>query len=169
MKAGEYPQGNQKMANQLSGMWDKALEEKACQMWNDGGLTASQIANALTAETGRTYTKNSIIGKMHRMQAAGRAESRKSPIKRAEPRPRADRRIPIPAPRRAIVCDDSLPLGSVTILQLRRHHCRFPLGDPRDDMRYCGAQAMDERPYCQKHHEICYRPLENKTPSRRLA
>jgi GcrA cell cycle regulator len=181
------------MPNQRSGMWDKALEDKACRMWNDEGLSASRIARMLTVETGRNYTKNSIIGKMHRLQKAGRAESRKSPIKKAKkeclkecfkPVSRRDiktlsekrdcpRLSPIvhnfkPIPRPVVVCDEPRPDGSVTILELRRHHCRWPMGEPSFEMRYCGAQAMEDRPYCAAHHRIAYRPRENKTPSRRL-
>lgn len=50
----------------------------------------------------------------------------------------------------------------VTMAELQPHHCRFPLGDPRQsDFRYCGHYKVDGRPYCQPHCDAAF--VEPKT------
>ena len=41
--------------------------------------------------------------------------------------------------------------GSVTLLDLENHHCRFPYRDGT----YCGQDKVRES-YCEKHASICY-------------
>ncbi len=46
--------------------------------------------------------------------------------------------------------DDS---NQVTFGQLEPHHCRWPIGDPRQpDFRFCGCRRMLKRPYCEAHN-----------------
>ena len=42
-------------------------------------------------------------------------------------------------------------------------HCRWPLGDPREDeFRFCGEVQARERPYCAAHCRIAYQPPEKR-------
>lgn len=44
---------------------------------------------------------------------------------------------------------------AVTFAELRLHHCRWPVGDPRlSDFRFCGCPRVSESsrtPYCEQH------------------
>lgn len=58
-----------------------------------------------------------------------------------------------PAPKEAppIVCQP------VTFSDLRRTHCKWPLGDPRDDdFMFCGAPRPGDSPYCLGHQFIAH-------------
>jgi len=42
----------------------------------------------------------------------------------------------------------------VTMQELKEHHCRWPIGDPKhSDFRFCGMPRLKGRntPYCQEH------------------
>ena len=55
------------------GTWDEAREAKLRELW-EKGHTASEIAKML----GGNITRNSVIGKAHRLKLAGRAQSKKT-------------------------------------------------------------------------------------------
>jgi GcrA cell cycle regulator len=45
-----------------------------------------------------------------------------------------------------------------TLLELGRHSCRWPIGDPQDTaFRFCGAVALDGCPYCSAHTTLSLR------------
>lgn len=47
----------------------------------------------------------------------------------------------------------------VTIDGLQSHHCRYPIGDPRQpEFRYCGRFQYGNGPYCLEHQQLCYVP-----------
>jgi hypothetical protein len=42
--------------------------------------------------------------------------------------------------------------NQVTFAQLEPHHCRWPIGDPRQsDFRFCGCKRLTGKPYCEEH------------------
>jgi GcrA cell cycle regulator len=47
----------------------------------------------------------------------------------------------------------------VTLLEAKNHHCRWPLGDPKEggNLRFCGANKFENYVYCQRHCMIAYR------------
>ncbi|WP_038035554.1 GcrA family cell cycle regulator [Thermopetrobacter sp. TC1] len=43
------------------------------------------------------------------------------------------------------------------IMELNRHTCRWPFGDPgEEDFTYCGARVSEGLPYCEHHASIAY-------------
>lgn len=47
--------------------------------------------------------------------------------------------------------------NEVTFQELERHHCRWPLGDPRrPDFRFCGCTRVEKSPYCQEHTDASF-------------
>lgn len=46
--------------------------------------------------------------------------------------------------------------GGLTIVDLNAQSCRFPSGDPKLDLRYCGAVAHGIGPYCLFHHKVAF-------------
>ena len=98
-----------------------------------------------TAEIGRmlNVSKNAVVGKAHRLGLPGRP----SPIKRdafKAPSPLSTPSSPSPSP-------------STTVSKYHGPPCQWPFGDPgSDDFYFCGAPAIPERPYCDKHCKIAY-------------
>lgn len=64
--------------------------------------------------------------------------------------------------RLTLICDDTM----VTFAELDKHHCKFPIGDPkRSDFRFCGKLRLLKRPYCHGHTAITEtRPRFMATP-----
>jgi len=131
--------------------WDEEKIRELTQAWGLG-VPASDIADRLG------ISKNSIIGKAHRLGLPGRP----SPIKRAPDQDMAVRKVR--AARRARVVprladlvprDEGLPAASASAT-LDRHQCLWPVGDERP-LRFCGA-AICRGSYCADHAEMAYLP-----------
>jgi len=151
------------------------------KLWAEG-LSASQIAKQLG-----DVTRNAVIGKVHRLGLSGRAKPSRpttrraatktprraskpaaprttmratsKPVIRAKPAPiRVEK--PLPAPVEA----KPLPDGNfATILTIRDHMCKWPIGDPAsDDFRFCGRKARDGGPYCEAHSSVAYQPSRRR-------
>lgn len=56
------------------------------------------------------------------------------------------------------------PSLHVSIMDLRQHHCRWPIGDPGniETFRYCGADSDLEDAYCKHHARIAYTPAATR-------
>lgn len=172
--------------------WTEDRVEMLKRMWTEG-LSASQIAGRL----GQGVTRNAVIGKVHRLNLAGRAppprpaaqqRSRKSrepshPGRQA-PQPSLPvagntalkpvlRALPAVRPS-ALAAPEPLRLvdtargGRVTILQLSEKTCKWPIGDPgHDEFCFCGHAPRDAAPYCEYHARMAYQPLQDRRPPRR--
>ncbi|MBC6402608.1 MAG: GcrA cell cycle regulator [Hyphomonadaceae bacterium] len=152
--------------------WTEDRVEILTKLWEEG-LSASQIAEKLGA-----VTRNAVIGKVYRLGLSGRAKSAQPktvpPAKTATLTPRAMREVPpsfetasAPAPSGT----KSLPNGEfATILTIRDHMCRWPIGDPSaSDFRFCGRRVKNKEPYCEAHCSVAYQPVRRRdTASRAL-
>lgn len=169
--------------------WTDERVELLKKLWNDG-LSASQIA----AELG-SVTRNAVIGKVHRLGLSGRAKAPSSSTPRPRKPPRAapsapprpsmpaargnlalkPRTMPIVAPEVDLTplpeIDNVVPMGErCTIMELKEHSCRWPIGDPgKDDFRYCGARSNTGLPYCAYHCRIAYQPVADRRRDRKAA
>jgi GcrA cell cycle regulator len=159
--------------------WTEERIERLKELWGEG-LSASQIA----AELGGDVSRNSVLGKAHRL---GLAQGERKGA--STPRPRKPTRPLEPAPvvetspennpdsaqmiltqptaeaaETPLQRDVVVPRAEgVTIMELREAMCRFPLGDPTTpEFRYCGAQAITDRPYCAHHAQIAYQPATER-------
>jgi len=145
------------MANE----WSDADKELLTQKWAEG-FSGGQISKSVFE--GR-YTRNAIIGKVHRMGLPPRLVTvRAARPTRARVRPkRASRRVsvkqfkaPLPTPIkvRRVPANPAKPSIYKPLMQLEPHDCRWPIGDPMDDgveYRYCGLKD-DGSSYCPEHH-----------------
>lgn len=142
-------------------VWTDEVVEELRKMW-DKGMTTGQIAKALGV------TKNSIIGKVHRLCLTARP----SPIKKAPAKPEKKvapvakttvkapkgpaKQVAEPAP---IVEKVETPVEetNIPLVKLDNHTCRWPLGDPRDDdFCFCGKRIKTGQTYCEEHAAIAY-------------
>ncbi len=154
--------------------WTEDRVEILTKLWAEG-LSASQIAKQLGG-----VTRNAVIGKVHRLGLSGRAKPSRpkkatnvraaSPRKRATAsKPRAPRAVSKPAapaapPPPPPIEAKPLPNGEyATIMTIRDHMCKWPIGDPiASDFRFCGRKIKQGEPYCEAHCNVAYQPSRRR-------
>lgn len=166
--------------------WTEDRVEVLTKLWADG-LSASQIAKQLGG-----VTRNAVIGKVHRLGLSGRAKPSRpaairttkpsAPRSRATPRARETKTVAAaPATMRAKrpaapsmpppppVEAKPLPTGEyATIMTIREHMCKWPIGDPsKDDFRFCGRKTDPATPYCEAHSSVAYQPSRRRYPGQK--
>ena len=103
-----------------------------------------------TLEIGRRLgiTKNSVVGKVHRLGLPKRQSPiSSSPKARVVRMPAALTRSAPPPPSGKIITMEMLTTGM----------CNWPDGEPgQDDFRFCGEKIVEGKPYCQHHCERAY-------------
>lgn len=121
-------------------IWTDEYVSRLRELWAQG-KTASEIATIL----GNKFTRNSVIGKVHRLKLSGRP----SPIK-----------------QRPLELSPTPPMGTATILALGDRSCKWPVGDPLSpDFHFCGKPACTGMPYCTNHAQLAYQPKRSKSSS----
>ena len=162
--------------------WTDDRVELLKKLWSDG-LSASQIA----AELGG-ISRNSVIGKVHRLGLSGRAKSPSSSVPRQR-KPRTHghmMRIARPgirgntalAPMHSYdvdlepepeLIDNIIPIGQrCSILELTESKCKWPIGDPSSvDFFFCGGKTVEGLPYCGHHSRVAYQPAADRRRDRR--
>ena len=153
-------------------VWDDAAVEQLKGLWADGA-SAETISTTLGCGS-----RNSVIGKVHRLGLSGRAKPRSGvqTARAARPRRAPAQRVlraapplaPIELPEPEIL--EIVPLGQRCCLHdLSDSKCRFPVGDPRDvDFFFCGGVPLEGLPYCNFHHRVCYQPAAARRDRRSL-
>ena len=112
-------------------VWTDDKIKKLKKMWSAGKAT-TEIAKSLG------MSKNSIIGKVHRLDLPARP----SPIKSE---PKVQKKA---APKKS---------GFVRLIDLKINTCRWPIGDPKDaDFHFCGEATVTGKPYCLEHCQEAY-------------
>ncbi|MGN0913226.1 MAG: GcrA family cell cycle regulator [Alphaproteobacteria bacterium] len=143
--------------------WTEEMVEGLRQMWLEG-LTANEIAKKLGV------SKNSIVGKVHRLCL----KARPSPIKKKDDETAPAEEIAAEAPAietpEEILPEEEEPVAEVKapkkvhkgahhvkLMELDSHTCRWPLGDPRDeDFCFCGKKVRMGQTYCEEHANMAY-------------
>ena len=164
-------------------MWTDKNVELLRKLWAEG-KSSSQIAKAI----GGNMTRNAVIGKVHRLGLSGRAKpSRPAAIrttKPSAPRTRTAARAASPStpsvPARVARAAPSkpptppveakpLPSGEyATIMTIRDHMCKWPIGDPAtDDFWFCGLGVQSGKPYCEAHVGVAFQPMSSRRDRRR--
>jgi len=113
-------------------VWTDDKIKSLKKLWLKGAATA-EIAKKLG------LSKNSIIGKVHRLNL----QNRPSPIK-----------------KKTLVKKVKAPVKKTTrigIIELKLNTCRWPIGEPTDeDFCFCGAPTVVGKPYCAEHCAMAY-------------
>jgi GcrA cell cycle regulator len=158
-----------------------SLEPLLIELWDDLSVTAKEIAKRL----GPSVTKNSVIGKAHRLGLPtrptgwlGKTVVRPPKGKQALPEGTHPKRVERPtkhdakkpkiakSPAVAPPPPDPPPPPpqpqpspkaqyEYTILDLTSHTCRWPIGQQPPYM-YCGLKPFDELPYCEYHSRVAF-------------
>lgn len=134
------------------------------------GLTASQIGARIKK------SRNAVISKIRRTNVPWNFQTVDAQTLRADHRgrpknnrvlPHAEHIVPKLAERKSadeppvVALDepeiDGIKRGPVPLLELRPHHCKWPLGDPTEpQFRWCGLKRVDGKPYCRKHNRAAF-------------
>ena len=132
--------------------WTPEKENKLKELWKKGH-TASQIA-ALIPGT----TRNSVIGKAHRLKLEARAKSKKIPNlpkqkTQVGSRPKQEKVGGRRSKFKALLLDKSFPPENPTkLLDLTEEHCKYPLGEKMEPaIFFCGRKPVNKFPYCELH------------------
>ena len=137
--------------------WTVEMDERLRDIWMQG-LSATQMGAVLG------QTKNSILGRAHRL----RLPSRPSPIGKGNcglgAAPKQPRAAPLkPGATTLPAIATPAPEPEPAFKPIRPGACRFPLwGNGRPTHRYCGKPTKAGSPYCPKCHALCY----TKAPAR---
>lgn len=144
--------------------WTEEMVSDLKKMW-DEGLTTNEIAKRLNV------SKNSIVGKVHRLNL----KARPSPIKKKEEVVAEKPAVAVAvaeestkSPSKTIkkisispmqISGESKPKkdSCIKLTELDSHTCRWPIGDPRDDnFCFCGKTVRSGQTYCEEHSAIAY-------------
>lgn len=161
--------GTERIRNTYKGRasdWPPEDMDKLASMWNVDKATMTEIGNAVNR------SRNSVAGQIRKMRARGvsleertgtpiktgpRVRPSRTKVKEMVPSkpgiPRKHFKLPTPEekPARVRLQIVESPIA-VTFAELKPHHCKFPMGDPRQsDFRFCGGHRLENKPYCTEH------------------
>jgi hypothetical protein len=149
--------------NNAVSQWTDGLRDKVKSLWHNH--TAAQISALLWEQDRVNFSRNAVVGFIHRSGLTVEHKSEVSPMTRNAGHrvPRVDRRIRIvsskpPRPPKlsaeiiALRCVEISPLN-ISLVDLEPHHCRYPLGD--GPFLFCGLNKTDGSSYCETHFQLC--------------
>ena len=142
--------------------WTPERENKLKELWKKGH-TASQIATMIPGTT-----RNSVIGKAHRLNLEARAPSKQSSSSRSKDNKQVVRRSPAPMSRKAkfqsILLDKNFEAENPKSLEeLTEETCKWPIGHPNEEKFYfCGRKPESDFPYCKLHVLYAFQPKNQK-------
>lgn len=165
--------------------WPDVRVDFLRELVNDAAkYSCSEMRNLLNNQFSCNYSRNAIIGKIDRLglksqsgmkngvepktakRVAGStikpsplpAGSVASKVLHKIKQVQKDREHPKPDPQ-PLRCDPVEP-GRVTLLQLTKETCRWPIGTPgAPDFCFCGNPPIQGRPYCSGHTRISIRGI----------
>ena len=147
----------------------------------DDKVQLGHIAAEINAQTGSTFTRNSICGMCYRLQLPARKRSRKQRAAGPSERILSERRRQATrlgirrtdnsqavARRKVIAAFDDFGgpdhLG-IVFFSLERHHCRFPKGEGIE-ATYCGQDVKGDSFWCAFHRGLVYQAPESRSARR---
>lgn len=171
------------MVKLCDNLWPAARTKKLLAL-KAQGKSSAEIAKAL----GGNVTRNAVLGKIHRLVAAGVLHSPRSPgnppkVIKPKPDPAVAKvhrvlarhhrvsygfgaaAVPaVPMPPRELkttkydAIDPATP-GLLRVDDLKTHHCRWPLNNALGGEYYfCGDQRQSGKAYCEAHTALAYQP-----------
>lgn len=159
-----------KMQVQNQGVWKIRGTVETLIDLQGNGQSATYIASILNEKFeayGVSVTRNSVIGKIHRLGLVSPKENHHNPGTRSRKRKLVGRgqnahltrkvekllqalpelpKVPLPAP-----AADPMAPRHISIFELGDNTCRFPYGD--ESFTFCGHGVKDGSAYCPHHHE----------------
>ncbi len=126
--------------------------DDALRKHHSEGLSGAQSAAEINREFRTVYSRNAIIGRLHRLGLT-------RPLVRRIPKiavPKVDKpRPPKPGPVKTFMAQAVVPRTadvvprSVSLIDLRKNDCRYPYGD--GPFSFCGHSKTPGSNYCFEH------------------
>lgn len=151
----------------VTNAWAEEHNDKLREL-HSTGMSCSQIAVALNRLFGLNKTRNSIIGRLHRMGLTGH----KNYVNPNRVRPRSAAPRPRPAPKPAkpkgepprplpaeLARIAALEPTGPTIEHTDAKHCRYIKGEPSSPV--CGRPIHADS-LCAEHHRLCWLPNKKR-------
>lgn len=162
--AQEQPQSQPSPARGKPSPWT-ADDETSLRRWWADGFTCSQISTGL----GGRFSRNAVIGKVHRLGLDGRAGPILTTAEKEERRKRRNaekyawklRNNYVPPSRRKVVefISDEPPQPydflALTFDALQHGDCRYPRGEG-SEIRFCGQPSLNGHSYCRHCYLITH-------------
>ncbi len=157
--------------------WDAGMDAELSRLCAQK-LSCAVMANAISAKFNIIITRNSVIGRMHRLKIAnGRRPTGRNRLKPRAAAPVAPKRKqgvlhpsfgdrtskPLPKPVEAPVVIS--PKMHVSIFKHKDGQCRWPVTEvqPLSNFRMCGGKVMKTGcPYCEAHWRLAWVKYQKK-------
>lgn len=167
--------------------WDEVNVSRLKKLWGEG-----QSATQIAADLGGGITRNAVIGKVSRLglQRTGIGGGRQSQDARSQAakiqrrngaaphKPLEGKPFRLSEQGRVYAQPEQVPLPPepvvqaapllLTLLELPKAACKWPIGGPEPIQRFCGLRQYGETPYCAEHAKAAYSgasSLAKHTPS----
>ena len=143
--------------------WTEEREQKLRELWKKG-YTASQIAGMLGGGT----TRNSVIGKAHRLKLAARATSKRSKSSKKQDSAsglnKQEGHISRKSRFKSLLLDKNFEVENPKKLEeLSDKNCRWPIGHPNEkNFYFCGRNPIKSFSYCKLHVLYAFQPKNQK-------
>ena len=154
-------------------MWTDERVQVLRKLWAEG-LSANQIAKQLSCG----FSRNAVIGKVHRLGLAGRATPSRPTKTVRVTRPRAvvtAPRLRTVAPPRPVNKAPPVEIAPKlrddgrleTVQTIGTAQCRYPYGDPNEaSFGFCGHSCQNGSQWCPDHRALVYQPSETAAERR---
>jgi GcrA cell cycle regulator len=175
--------------------WTAPLIERLTDLWQNH--SAGEIAAILNKEAGIAFSRNAIIGKVHKLGLSienknliysktrenghARTNAIKPKVTGKQVGSLASGIIHRIKAKQSGVGAPDVPLKPqpdatdaqprhITLMELSRETCRWPYGDP-SNFTFCGCDKISNGPYCYQHDQISKPPPSSRKalPGRRAA
>lgn len=168
----------------MASLWNEEISEALRGLLTEQGLSSAQAAFVLNERFGTSFTRNSIIGRSHRLGLG--IKDKPKAVKIARPKVSKER-VSVAKIRQngggglklihstafaemaALRCIEIIPLN-LTFEQLGSNDCRYPYGD--SDFRFCGHAKGAASSYCPGHKALTWqesKPLRDRAFVREAA
>ena len=161
-------------------VWTEEVTDRLKVLW-DEGHSASEIAAVIFHETQRLFTRNAVLGRVHRLGLAGRRKeplnSRQRAKSQPQPQPQhktvvrrcgfgfALREFPVDPPDNPR--EEPVAKHNCSLMQLTKNTCRWPVRGEGVETVFCGSQSVTGSPYCVSHCGLAYTTPRQKLTSER--
>lgn len=149
--------GGAPVGNNLAVKWTPE-HDAALVSHRDDGYSSSQNAQLINQEFQTVYSRNAVIGRLHRLGLTDANSPRKSP-QIASPRKLREVKAPRARPVKPVLpaeiirlrCAEITPLH-VELAALDADACRYPFGD--GPFTFCGNLKLESSSYCFAHYHL---------------
>ena len=142
--------------------WTEERVAKLKELWGKG-KTASQIAEIIGG-----ISRNSVIGKAHRLNLSAKIKTRTATSTRNFESSMEENKNKFKKSRKSkfkslIIEKDFEPENPKQLEELNESTCKWPIGHPDEkNFYFCGRTSLKEFSYCKLHLLYAYQPKGKK-------